>query len=156
MMKKTVIASMVLVTSLLATPVMAENNFGVDLESMSLEDLISLKDAVNERIAAKGGDNVIGQGTYVVGTDIKAANFKITPLSTMSDPVINIAVYKDLNTLENDTDGEGYMDFIKLWKPDEEETPDSAMLNLKENQVVVIKCGMATIEETKPSWAPEE
>ena len=75
---------MVLVTSLLATPVMAENNFGVDLESMSLEDLISLKDAVNERIAAKGGDNVIGQGTYVVGTDIKAANFKITPLSTMS------------------------------------------------------------------------
>lgn len=40
MMKKTIIASMVLVTSLLATPVMAENNFGVDLESMSLEDLI--------------------------------------------------------------------------------------------------------------------
>ena len=53
MMKKTIIASMVLVTSLLATPVMAENNFGVDLESMSLEDLISLKDAVNEQIAAK-------------------------------------------------------------------------------------------------------
>lgn len=52
MMKKTIIASMVLVTSLLATPVMAENNFGVDLESMSLEDLISLKDAVADRIRA--------------------------------------------------------------------------------------------------------
>ena len=154
MMKKTIIASMVLVTSLLATPVMAENNFGVDLESMSLEDLISLKDAVNEQIAAKGGDNVFGAGVYEVGKDIKAASFKL--ICYEGTELTDVFIYENEDAMtSNEPIFRDYLNYDDK-KTSQEETPDSAMLNLKENQVVVIKCGMATIEETKPSWAPEE
>lgn len=62
---------------LVATPVMASD---IDLASMSTEDLVALKDSINEEIVNRGGDNIIGEGTYVVGTDIKAGNFKVTPV----------------------------------------------------------------------------
>ena len=47
---------------------------------MSTEDLVSLRDSINAEIANKGGDNIIGEGVYTVGTDIKAGNFKVTPM----------------------------------------------------------------------------
>lgn len=44
---------------LTAIPVMASD---IDLSSMSTEDLVALKDSINEEIANRGGDNIIGEG----------------------------------------------------------------------------------------------
>ena len=53
---------------LVATPVMASD---IDLASMSTEDLVALKDSINEEIANRGGDNIIGEGTYVSEQTLK-------------------------------------------------------------------------------------
>lgn len=47
------------VSLLTAIPVMASD---IDLSSMSTEDLVALKDSINEEIANRGGDNIIGEG----------------------------------------------------------------------------------------------
>lgn len=60
-----------------ATPVMAEAP-DIDLASMSTEDLVSLKNSIDSEIATRGGDNIISQGIYEVGVDIKTASFKLT------------------------------------------------------------------------------
>lgn len=155
MMKRTTFASILLTIALLAVPVQASEQSALDLASMSTEDLVTLRDKINVEIGNRGGDNVIGQGTYVVGTDIKACSFRVTPLSTMRDSSVDIAVYRDFNTVENDVNGDAYTNLIQLHKPEEGETPETAILNLKENQALVIKCGMAVIEENTASWMPD-
>lgn len=149
MMKKTIIASMVLATSLLATPVMAESNFGVDLESMSLEDLISLKDAVNEEIASKGGDNVLGAGIYEVGVDIKASNFKLTPYEGTSSG--------ELCIFANGTDtDDGEKVFHKwVYYDEEKNVQESIVVNLKDGQVLKTGGSLIIEDATKSFWAPE-
>ena len=149
MMKKTIIASMVLATSLLATPVMAESNFGVDLESMSLEDLVSLKDAVNEQIAAKGGDNVIGAGIYEVGKDIKAANFKVTPYEASGS--------MSLELYASEADMTAYNSLFNsfLYYDEKKTSQESVSLNLKEGQILQISGPLIIEDASKAFWAPD-
>ena len=154
--KNTVIAAIVLATTMITTPVLASEAVNIDLDSMSIDELMNLKGEVDQKIADKGGDNTIGQGVYYVGTDIKVGNFKITPMSDMHDVCVNIAIYNDEETYKNDTSQENYDDFIKLWKPDEGEKPQSGNLNLKEGQIMCIWCGEAIIEESHASWMPDK
>ena len=146
MMKKTIIASMVLVTSLLATPVMAENNFGVDLESMSLEDLISLKDAVNEQIAAKGGDNVFGAGVK----DIKAASFKL--ICYEGTELTDVFIYENEDAMtSNEPIFRDYLNY-----DDKKTSQESCVINLKDGQSLKAT-GTLLIEDASTAfWAPEE
>ena len=149
MMKKTIIASMVLVTSLLATPVMAENNFGVDLESMSLEDLISLKDAVNEQIAAKGGDNVFGAGVYEVGKDIKAASFKL--ICYEGTELTDVFVYENEDAITSNKPI--FRDYLNY--DDKKTSQESCVINLKDGQILKTT-GTLLIEDASTAfWAPE-
>lgn len=150
MMKKTIIASMVLVTSLLAIPVMAENNFGVDLESMSLEDLISLKDAVNEQIAAKGGDNVFGAGVYEVGKDIKAASFKL--ICYEGTELTDVFIYENEDAMtSNEPIFRDYLNY-----DDKKTSQESCVINLKDGQILKTT-GTLLIEDASTAfWAPEE
>ena len=69
-MKKSILAIGLGMSLLLSTPIMADVP-DIDLASMSTEDLVSLRDSINAEIANKGGDNIIGEGVYTVGTDIK-------------------------------------------------------------------------------------
>ena len=78
-MKKSILAIGLGMSLLLSTPVMADVP-DIDLASMSTEDLVSLRDSINAEIANKGGDNIIGEGVYTIGVDIKAGNFKVTPM----------------------------------------------------------------------------
>lgn len=97
---------------LVATPVMASD---IDLASMSTEDLVALKDSINEEIANRGGDNIIGEGTYVVGTDIKAGTFKVTPVKEY-DGYTSFYIFKDSSEYEDYKGGNydaGYC--IRYW-----------------------------------------
>lgn len=66
--------AILLICLLLVVPAFAET---VDLSSMSLEELIQLRDAAQNEISARIGSDpmTIASGKYIVGTDIKAGYY---------------------------------------------------------------------------------
>ena len=83
-MSKTMIALVmtliVLLTSNLA--VLAENNAGehtVDLPSMSIEAILSLRTALDEELYNRGEAVALEAGEYLVGRDIAAGSYTLTP-----------------------------------------------------------------------------
>lgn len=131
-----------------ATPVMAEAP-DIDLASMSTEDLITLRDSIHSEIANRDGDNIITKGLYVVGTDIKAANFKVFYYGDASDEndCVNFYIYDNKDNYDNyEMDGQ-----VLLYSDDK----NGGILNLKDGQYVSVSTGSAIIEEVNPSWKPE-
>ena len=135
---------------LATTPVMADAP-DIDLKSMSTEDLMSLKDSIDSEIGTRGGDNIIGQGTYEVGVDIKAANFKLTSVQNADYTCTYIYIYDSKEDMEADKESD---DYIIHYDIEESGTVKSANLNLKDGQFVKISGDSAVIEETKASWQP--
>lgn len=137
---------------LAATPVMASD---IDLTSMSTEDLVALKDSINTEIANRGGDNVIGEGVYIVGTDIKAGSFKVTAMKGY-DGYTTFYIFKDSAEYEEYKGGNYDVgDCVVDLDSYEEGDIDSGNLTLKEGEVLYVYRGNAVIEEVNPSWKPE-
>lgn len=68
-----------LVTATLVVSASAET---LDLDSMSLEQLLTLQSSVQQLIEQKtSGSELFPEGTYVVGKDIKAGNYIFTVVS---------------------------------------------------------------------------
>lgn len=131
----------VLITSmLLIVPAFAET---VNLNSMSLEELIQLRDAVQDEISVRIGSDpmVIASGKYIVGTDIKAGYYLLV--------VDSVAVK--------------YVDLSLVWL---DESHDDVWEQLREGETYYLKLedGMKlTLENvtsahleaiTAPEWAP--
>ena len=117
---------------------------GIDVTALSDDDLIALKDAViqeisNRNLAIKG---TFGNGTYVVGVDIKPGSYVI---SNTSDELGNYYIYESVEKMQNnEIMGSGYMT----------ENGD-ATFNLHDGEVLRISgIKSATIEEIVASWAP--
>lgn len=144
--KSTILAAIVLATSIIATPVYAADTAGLDLDSMSVEDLVSLRDTINAKIGEKGGDNVLPQGTYEVGKDIKAGSFKVMCCAGYDMSCFNVYSSKeDHDNMENVV-----QDSVSYDKG------DSAMINLDEGDYLDVTWGSAVVEEvTNASWAPD-
>lgn len=131
----------------------------IDLESMTSEELLSLKEAVMSEINSRDDlVEIIPQGAYVTGVDIKEGDYLLT---TRNDEIVYVGVFGS----EDD-----YAQYLK-WKADSEnekrptiETDaslwtdeDSVTVRLKENNVLYISTNNAVItstEDNKPSWAP--
>lgn len=141
--------SLALVLLCLALPAMAEE---IDLSGMDLAALLKLHEqldaAIQEEIECLVDENVIFQGVYVVGKDIKAGYYLVTCII--------------------DSENEGNFDFFyELY--DSEETYSqhnrsmfdrfnagtSAQLNLQDGMVLRIVNGTANLKPVeKPVWAP--
>lgn len=134
-----------------ATPVMAEAP-DIDLASMSTEDLVSLKNSVDSEIATRGGDNIISQGVYAVGVDIKAASFKLTSVQNADYTSTYIDLYNSKEDMDNNKEIDTY---IVHYDAEESGTVRSLNLNLKEGQIINITGDDMVIEEVNPSWKPE-
>lgn len=131
---------------LITTPVMASD---IDLSSMSVEELTTLRDSVVQALADKNGDNIISQGLYVVGTDIKATNFKVFYYGDSVDDgaYVNFYIYDNKENYDNYASDSQ----ILIYADDK----DGGILNLKEGQYVLVSGDSAVIEEVDPSWKPE-
>ena len=146
MKKRMIFVAAILSIGLMATPISAEDvTAGLDLDSMSVEDLVLLRDAVNQKIGEKGGDNIIGEGIFEVGVDIKAGSFKVI---CNSDDMVNFYIYDDKEAY----DSLDMSQQVLVHEGDKE----CGILNLKNGQVVSVSLGSAIIEEVNASWAPEE
>lgn len=117
----------------------------IDLTGLSLEQLIDLRTEINELIAEKGGENVIGSGAFEVGVDIKPGIYNIVCTANATGGVLTIGVY-ETKTDHDNFKGDLYQSIYK-----EEGTP-AISLNLKEGNVIGIT-GEGIIQETSPSWA---
>lgn len=118
----------------------------INIEGMSVEEMVKLRDELNAKIAENGGDNVITEGDYVVGTDIKASNFKVT--CNGEDGIMFTIVSEDeYDGMNTSSDAGRY--FILY-------DGESGTLNLKEGEVVMVAAGTsyAIIEEVKTNFAP--
>ena len=50
-----------------------------DLSSMNMEDILSLQSAIGEELLSRSDSVVLTAGNYVVGKDIAAGSYTITP-----------------------------------------------------------------------------
>lgn len=146
MMKKNIIASMILAVGLFAAPVMASEQSTIDYDSMSTEELVALRDEINAQIADRGGDNVITQGKYVVGVDIKATSFKMI---CNDDDKVNFTIYDSEEDFQTGYDAKS----DQRWT--DAGNMEGVILNLKEGQIVDVTRGSAIVEEVKGAWAPD-
>ncbi|WP_195978362.1 hypothetical protein [Blautia luti] len=130
---------------LTATPVMASD---IDLSSMSADELTILRDSVVQALADKSGDNIITQGLYEVGTDIKATNFKVFYYGNSTDDTdcVNFYIYNSKEDYDNYTSDSQLLIYA--------DDKDGGILNLKEGQYILVSTGAAVIEEINPSWQP--
>ena len=147
MKKRMMFAVAVLSIGLMATPISAEDvTAGLDLDSMSVEDLVLLRDAVNQKIGEKGGDNILPEGTYEVGVDIKPGHYKA--YCCPGYDLANFNVYESKEACQA-TDNP-VQDSVGI------DDHDAAMINLEEGEWLTVTWGSAIIEEVNASWAPEE
>ena len=142
-MKKVIIVAVLLAAIIGTTNVSAAND--VNIEGMSVEDMVKLRDELNAKIAENGGDNIIVEGDYVVGKDIKASNFKVT--CPGEDGVMFEIVSEDeYDGMNTSSDAGRY--FILY-------DGESGALNLKEGEVLMVSgSDYAIIEEVKTNFAP--
>lgn len=133
----------------------------IDLQGMSVNELIALKDEINLKISELGGSNIIPAGVYVVGRDIRAGRYifyATVHCRTSYDETegymdfelwTSEEAYKEQDRDKRITSGEIYYDFSK----DRAEGPFSA--SLEDGQCLEIRNGSAIIEKISDvSWAP--
>lgn len=133
---------------LMVVPVFAET---IDLSSMSLEELIQLRDSVNAAINKQQGfdfaDSKIGMGYYDAGADIKPGKFELICTFAEIDEdygsQCNVAVVSDR--------GEDASVIVKFGgiMPGQQ-----ISIELEEGNVLVIARGNFLIQSSEHSWAP--
>lgn len=146
MRRKGILGIAIVVSLLVAAPVIASD---IDLDSMSAEELTTLRDSVVQALANRSGDNIITQGLYEVGTDIKATNFKVFYYDDNTDDTdcVNFYIYDSKEDYDNYTSDSQLLIYA--------DDKGGGILNLKEGQYVSVSTGSAIIEEVDPSWKPE-
>ena len=141
---KKIISCFLLLCMLFTVTVSAEE---IDLSNLSLEELVSLHAQVDELLAEKSKCklDVIYQGYYVVGEDIKAGEYLLTRIDDFDEPFWIITIYESKEDEENYND----LSTINLCEG------DNAQLNLKDGMIIDFTLGYGLLEVIeKPSWKP--
>lgn len=150
-MKRALISLLVIFT-LFTTTAYASS---IDLESMTTDELIELKDKIYqeimERVQDEGVEEPIYQGTYIVGEDIKPGKYVIVFRNEFEDKTKRdlfrgyIKCYTNQDAAINDN-----CYFSDLLIIDEE-----CGIDLEDGNVLVVASNYAMIKPApKPSWAP--
>lgn len=130
---------------------------GVDIASMSTDDLILLRQQISDEIKKRTNDddNMLPKGVYVVGKDIKAGAYILTMLPDEYGTVFIIdteeryleivAKMNSNDTSDESREGRVFEAYVS--------TGEQTYLSLKEGQVLITQ-GTGTLSDNKPSWAP--
>lgn len=109
----------------------------IDLSAMTEEELIELRAQIDELLGDSG--DMIYEGTYVVGTDIKAGRYQLTCLAS------SLKVYAAVHLFDgNDQDLAYYNVYIG----------HSVYLNLEEGMSFELQYGTFRIQPVSSNWAP--
>ncbi len=140
---KKILATLLIVCTLFTTTVYAAS---VDVTSMTTDDLLELKEAINSEILKRFGTegDSIYTGKYIVGEDIKSGMYVITFPSKNSDyDYGQVIVYPTVECEWSDRE------VITL------RIGEEGYLELNDGNVIDVSYLTGVIRPiTKPSWAP--
>ena len=118
----------------------------IDLSSMTDEELLALKEQVNQAISDRGlvKEFQLTAGIYIGGIDIKPGRYTLT--ATDANDMVSIGLGVDTDALDSDK-GVLFMDTEYFHEGDE---PKIYSLSIAEGNVLVIKTkGSMTIEKAE-------
>lgn len=118
----------------------------LDLSSMTDEELLALKEQVNQAISDRGlvKEFQLTAGIYIGGVDIKPGRYTLT--ATDVNDMVSIGLGVDTDALDSDK-GVLFMDTEYFHEGDE---PKTYSLSIAEGNVLVIKTkGSMTIEKAE-------
>lgn len=153
-MRKRVMLATALAMGLCLAPVSyaAESGSEIELGSMSTVDLLNLRNAITEELSQRNEVDIISEGAYEVGVDIREANFKLTGIT---DWGATIYVYEDKESYKANNKDKMTRYHASGSEENDGIQGDSVYVNLKKGEIFEVYIGPAIIEEEKPSWAPD-
>lgn len=150
-MKK--IVSMMMLAILLMTCAVGYAE-GIDVSAMSTDDLLAIREMVNAEITIRigGDDNLIGDGVYVAGVDIKPGRYKITCAAAFDDREFYVNLFDSK---------EHYQEYDKSrWNNASYRFSQAALIeggvtfvNLADGMTIEIYNGIGRMEAVQPDWA---
>lgn len=145
-----IMLSAILASTMVLTPVYATES--IDLDSMSVEDLVSLQKKISEKLEEMGeietAWDIIPRGTYTVGTDIKAGQFEFVAY----DADVSISTFNSEETYKKSES----LRWEYLGYDDETGDRQSALLNLSDGEILEVSLASAIVKEvTNASWMPD-
>ncbi len=129
---------------------------GVNLATMTTEELLALHEAVDAEIDARIGcePSAIGGGVYTAGETIKPGVYIITCAEAYAEEGMQVQVYADHAQYEE------YRAVFDSYKPDYQlfagviMPGESVSISLSDGMVMVIDGGFGHVQTVTPSWAP--
>lgn len=126
----------------------------IDVSAMDTADLVALLNDVRTELIARLGvveQNRIGQGTYIVGKDIKAGTFDFMCLETSDtydDGSAKNAI--SLHSVDSDSTRIGRI----VWSATNIQIGQHSVVSLTDGTALEIIGCSGTLTEIEPSWAP--
>ncbi len=144
-----------LLVSLLAFCTVAAAAEGIDVTSMSTDELLALREKLNTEINDRLGDDnaLIGDGVYVAGVDIKPGMYQITCAAAFNDREFLVNLFEskenyqkyDESRLKN---GKYRLFYAALYEG------GMATVNLNEGMTIEIYNGIGRVKAVNADWMP--
>lgn len=128
---------------------------GIDMEAMSTDALLALREQLSAEINERLGDDnaLIGDGVYVAGVDIKPGMYQITCAAAFDDREFYINLFKTIEDYETYDSNRWENDDYRFFQAALYEG-GMATVNLTDGMTMEIYNGIGRVEAVKPEWMP--
>ena len=147
------IVSLLLVFLFLAGSVASAEAF--DFTAMTTDQLLALREQLNAEINTRIGDdmNLIGDGIYVVGKDIKPGMYRITCAAAFGNGEFFVNLFDSLENYHTYDQSRWQNASYRLFQALLYEG-GMCTVNLTDGMAVEIYKGIGRIEAIQPDWTP--
>ena len=128
---------------------------GIDMEAMSTDALLALREQLSDEINERLGDDnaLIGDGVYVAGVDIKPGMYQITCAAAFDDREFYINLFESKENYQKYDENRWNNTSYRLFQAALHEG-GMATLNLTDGMTIEIYNGIGRVEAVKPDWMP--
>ena len=152
-MKKVIIVA-VLLAAIIGTTSVSAAVAGIDISGLSNEELIELREEIDQKLLDTGAIDTINPGFYIVGKDIKAGTYELSSKAIELEDMTLVYVYNSKEDYDNDIDNYSLSYQVGTWNPDSS-NPDeyhSVSVTLEEGNLISIEDNTCLIKPYEASW----
>ena len=152
-MKKVIIVA-VLLAAIIGTTNVSAAVAGIDISGLSSEELIELREEIDNKLLDNGEVDTINPGVYIVGKDIKPGTYELSSKAIDLDDVTFVYVYSSKENYDNDHDDYDTSCQVGVWTSDSVEPDEyhSVSVSLEEGNVISIEENTCLIKPYEASW----
>ena len=138
-MKKVIIVA-VLLSAIIGTTNVSAAVAGIDISGLSSEELIELREEIDNKLFDNGEADTINPGIYIVGKDIKPGTYELSSKAIDLDDVTFVYVYSSKENYDNDHDDYDTSCQVGVWTSDSVEPDEyhSVSVSLEEGVFTVV------------------